>query len=59
MCRRYASWLRIRLTDTLPDQGYFAKYLIFADRILGEQMPRDRLTDLSRNGDRARTGDVD
>jgi hypothetical protein len=41
------TWLRIRLIDSLPDQGYFAKYLIFADRILGGQIPRDRLTDLS------------
>lgn len=41
------TWLRIRVIDSLPDQGYFAKYLIFADRILSGQIPRDRLTDLS------------
>jgi hypothetical protein len=41
------TWLRIHLIDTLPDQGYFAKYLIFADRILAGQMPHDRLADLS------------
>jgi hypothetical protein len=39
--------LRIRLIDSLPDQGYFAKYLIFADRILAGHIPRDRLADLS------------
>lgn len=41
------TWLRIHLIDTLPDQGYFAKYLTFADRILGGQIPRGRLGDLS------------
>jgi hypothetical protein len=41
------TWLRIHLVDTLPDQGYFAKYLTFADRILAGRMPRDRLGDLS------------
>ncbi len=41
------TWLRIHLIGTLHDQGYFAKYLIFGDRILAGQMPRDRLADLS------------
>ena len=41
------TWLRIHLIDALPDQGYFAKYLTFADRILAGRMPRDRLADLS------------
>src|ERR1019366_8514208 len=41
------TWLRIHLIDTLPDQGYFAKYLTFADRILAGRVPRDRLADLS------------
>src|SRR5256885_2245522 len=41
------TWLRIRLIDGLPDQGYFAKYLTFADRILAGHIPRDRLGDLS------------
>src|SRR5438270_12877280 len=41
------TWLRIRLIDGLPDQGYFAKYLTFADRILAGRIPRDRLGDLS------------
>src|SRR3954447_24721703 len=41
------TWLRIHVIDTLPDQGYFAKYLTFADRILAGHIPRDRLADLS------------
>jgi hypothetical protein len=41
------TWLRIYLVDTLPDQGYFAKYITFADRILAGNIPRDRLGDLS------------
>jgi hypothetical protein len=41
------TWLRIHWIDTLTDQGYFAKYLTFADRILAGQLPRERLTDLS------------
>ena len=41
------TWLRIRLIDTLPDQGYFQKYLTFADRILADNLQRDRLADLS------------
>ena len=41
------TWLRIRLIDTLPDQGYFAKYLTFADQILSGRIPRERLGDLS------------
>jgi len=41
------TWLRIHLIDTLPDQGYFAKYLAFTDRILAGRIPRDRLADLS------------
>ena len=39
------TWLRIHLIDTLHDQGFFAKYLVFADRILAGQIPRDRLGD--------------
>jgi hypothetical protein len=38
---------RVMLVESLPDQGYFAKYTTFADRILAGQMPRDRLADLS------------
>src|SRR5258708_13559779 len=41
------TWLRIHLIDTLPDQGYFAKYPTFAGRILAGRVPRDRLADLS------------
>lgn len=41
------TWLRVRQVDALPDQGYFAKYLLFAGRILAGQLPRDRLADLS------------
>jgi hypothetical protein len=39
--------VRIRLIDSLPDQGYFAKYSITADQILAGQIPRDRLLDFS------------
>ena len=38
---------RIVLVDSLHDQGFFAKYLIFASRILAGHIPRDRLLDLS------------
>jgi hypothetical protein len=38
---------RVMLVESLPDQGYFAKYTTFADRILAGQMPRERLADLS------------
>lgn len=41
------TWLRIHLISSLTDQGYFEKYLTFADRILAGQLPRDRLADLS------------
>src|SRR5439155_25682217 len=41
------TWGRIRLIDTLPDQGYFAKYTIVADQILAGHIPRDRLLDFS------------
>ncbi len=38
---------RIRLIDSLPDQGYFAKYSIVASEILSGHIPRDRLLDFS------------
>jgi hypothetical protein len=41
------TWSRIRLIDSLPDQGYFAKYSIVADQILSGNIPRDRLLDFS------------
>lgn len=41
------TFARIRLIDTLPDQGYFAKYSIVADQILVGHIPRDRLLDFS------------
>src|SRR5439155_17956949 len=41
------TWGRIRLIDSLPDQGYFAKYTIVADQILAGRVPRDRLLDFS------------
>jgi hypothetical protein len=41
------TWLRIHLVNGLFDQGYFTKYLTFADRILAGRIPRDRLGDLS------------
>jgi hypothetical protein len=39
--------VRIVVVAYLPDQGYFAKYLLFADRILAGDVPRARLADLS------------
>ena len=41
------TWARVRLIDSLPDQGYFAKYTIVADQILAGRIPRDRLLDFS------------
>ncbi len=41
------TFARIRLIDSLPDQGYFAKYSITADQILAGHIPRDRLLDFS------------
>ncbi len=38
---------RLRLVDHLRDQGYFAKYLDVADRIVRGDVPRERLGDLS------------
>lgn len=41
------TWGRIALLDSLRDQGYFAKYVTFADRILAGEIPGDRLGDVS------------
>lgn len=41
------TWARVRLIDTLPDQGYFAKYTIIADQIRAGHIPRERLLDFS------------
>ncbi len=41
------TWGRIRLIETLPDQGYFGKYSIVADQILSGHPPRERLLDFS------------
>jgi len=41
------TWGRIALIDHLHDQGYFAKYVEFADRILAGHPPRDRIGDVS------------
>jgi hypothetical protein len=41
------TWGRIALVDRLHDQGYFAKYVQFADRILAGRIPRDRIADVS------------
>ncbi|PYQ60522.1 MAG: hypothetical protein DMF58_07795 [Acidobacteria bacterium] len=41
------TWARVRLIDSLPDQGHFAKYTIVADQILAGRIPRDRLLDFS------------
>jgi hypothetical protein len=38
---------RILLLARLPDQGFFAKYLFFADRFLAGEVPASRLPDLS------------
>jgi hypothetical protein len=38
---------RLVLVESLADQGYFGKYMIFADRILSGDLSRDRLLDLS------------
>lgn len=42
-----ATWARIWIIDHLRDQGYFAKYLTFADQILGGTIPKHRLGDVS------------
>lgn len=39
--------IRVVLIGSLADQGYFLKYLSFADRILSGTVAKDRLTDLS------------
>ncbi len=39
--------VRISLIEALHDQAYYAKYTIFAGRILAGAIPRDRLLDLS------------
>ena len=41
------TWARVWMIDSLPDQGYFAKYTIVADQILAGHMPRERLLDFS------------
>lgn len=41
------TWGRIALAGSLRDQGYFAKYTTFADRIVAGDIPRDRLADVS------------
>ncbi len=41
------TWGRIELLRHLHDQGFFAKYVELADRILAGQMPRDRIGDVS------------
>lgn len=38
---------RILLLARLPDQGFFAKYLFFADSLLAGEVPASRLADLS------------
>ena len=42
-----ATWARIWIVDHLRDQGYFAKYLTFADQILAGNIPTHRLGDIS------------
>ncbi|HVR39030.1 MAG TPA: hypothetical protein VMU84_08030 [Thermoanaerobaculia bacterium] len=41
------TWGRVVLIDSLRDQGYFAKYPLFADQILAGHIPHERLGDLS------------
>lgn len=41
------TWGRISLLDNLRDQGYFAKYVVFADQILAGKPPAHRIGDVS------------
>lgn len=41
------SLLRFALLRSLDDEGFFTKYLVFADSILAGNIPHDRLGDLS------------
>jgi hypothetical protein len=41
------TWGRIHLIDHLADQGWFAKYVLFADQILDGRPPRTRIGDVS------------
>lgn len=42
-----ATAYRIWLLGRIPDQGFFGKYLVFADQLLAGDVPADRLADLS------------
>lgn len=42
-----ATWARVALVDGLADQGWFGKYLLFADQILAGDPPRTRIADVS------------
>ncbi|MEA2489584.1 MAG: hypothetical protein QOH21_1376 [Acidobacteriota bacterium] len=42
-----ATWARLLLVDHLADQGWFAKYVLFADQILAGHPPRSRIGDVS------------
>ena len=41
------TWARIWLIDHLRDQGWFTKYLVFADAILAGRTPVERIGDVS------------
>ncbi len=41
------TWARIWVIDHLRDQGYFAKYVTFADQVLAGEIPRNRIGDVS------------
>lgn len=41
------TWARISVLDHLRDKGVFAKYITFADQILGGNIPRHRIGDVS------------
>lgn len=42
-----ATWARIYIIEHLRDQGYFAKYITFADQILAGRIPSHRIGDVS------------
>lgn len=41
------TYFQLYRIERLPDQGYFAKYIVFAQQISAGDIPRERLADLS------------
>jgi hypothetical protein len=41
------TWGRLWIVHNLRDQGWFSKYVVFADRILAGDIPADRIGDVS------------